>query len=83
MKLGVTGNISHITDISVLDVNGDIVLGNVSYKFNNRQKYVTENNDNLPDKELNIEINNLNRTQPFYAQIRGKDVKGMLHRGFA
>ncbi|XP_066247182.1 uncharacterized protein [Euwallacea similis] len=79
MKLGVTGNISHITDVSLLDSNGETVLGNVSYKFNN--KYVTQSRDNVPDIKNNvvssIEISNeLQLPKHFYALIKGKDVKG-------
>ncbi|XP_066155331.1 uncharacterized protein [Euwallacea fornicatus] len=79
MKLGVTGNISDITDVSLLDGNGETVLSNVSYKFNN--KYVTQSRDNVPEIKNNVAnsieiINKPQLSKPFYALIRGRDVKG-------
>ncbi|KAL1492669.1 hypothetical protein ABEB36_010893 [Hypothenemus hampei] len=77
MKLGVTGAITHITDISLLDSDGETVLSNISY--NGQEKYVAQNVDNVPDmenKEINVEIEKLDRKTPFYALIKGKDNEG-------
>ncbi|CAG9761096.1 unnamed protein product [Ceutorhynchus assimilis] len=80
-KLRVTGNISHITDISVVDKNGQTMLNNASYQFNkNRLEYVTATDiqRDIADKEVHVEIDKHQRPQPFYALIRGKDVKGNI-----
>lgn len=80
-KLGVTGDISHITDISLLDSNGETLLKNISYDFNNGLlNYVTKNGDNIPDIGNKNAIDKLSISrlaEPLYTLIRGKDVRGL------
>lgn len=84
LKLGVTGDISHITDVSLLDSNGETLLKNISYKFNNGHlNYVTENRDNTTDIGNKNAIDILSKSrlaEPLYTLIKGKDVKGLYFK---
>lgn len=79
MKLGITGDITSITNITFVNKNGDPILDNINPKFDqNWQKYLTENIDDIETdqkKELDIELKKLPQ-EPFYAEINGKDSKG-------
>lgn len=80
MKLGLSGNIGLITNISFVTPNGQPIRENVRFSLgNNWDQHLTEDVENIETderKEVNIvDVADIPK-QPFYAVINGKDSHG-------
>ncbi|RZC40593.1 uncharacterized protein BDFB_000657, partial [Asbolus verrucosus] len=76
VKLGLTGDIKSISNISFVSRDGNPILDNVKFTLDKDwENYLTENVENIETnqrKEVNINVETI-PDKPFYAVINGKD----------